>query len=99
MVQGPWDDPVMLPDPEILMQRSGAAAPLLDAVRNHGAPEAVRSAIERLTGSARSPSPPSGPAPAPPPPPSPRPAPALSAPPPTPRAPAPPPPGKPPNPT
>ena len=34
MVQGPWDDPIMLPDPEILMQRSGAAAPLLDAARN-----------------------------------------------------------------
>jgi AsmA protein len=65
MVQGPWDDPVMLPDPEILMQRSGAAAPLLDAVRNRGAPEAVRSAIERLTGSARSASPPSESAPAP----------------------------------
>jgi AsmA protein len=51
MVQGPWDDPIMLPDPEILIQRSGAAAPLLDAARNRAAPEAVRSAIERLTGS------------------------------------------------
>ncbi len=64
MVQGPWDDPIMLPDPEILMQRSGAAAPLLDAARNR-APEAVRSAIERLTGSARSAPPPSESVPAP----------------------------------
>jgi AsmA protein len=66
MVQGPWDDPIMLPDPEILMQRSGAAAPLLDAARNRGAPDAVRSAIERLTGTARpaAPTPETAPAPA-----------------------------------
>ncbi|KAB2882935.1 MAG: AsmA family protein [Pseudorhodoplanes sp.] len=50
VVQGPWDDPIMLPDPEILIRRSGAAAPLLDAVRDRRAREAVRSAIERLTG-------------------------------------------------
>lgn len=50
VVQGPWDDPIMLPDPQILIQRSGAAAPLLDAVRDRRAREAVRSAIERLTG-------------------------------------------------
>jgi AsmA protein len=48
MVQGPWDDPIMLPDPEIRLQRSGAAAPLLDAVRNRGASDAVRSALERF---------------------------------------------------
>jgi AsmA protein len=52
MVQGPWNDPIMLPDPESRIQRSGAAAPLLDAMRKHGAPAAVRSVIERLTGSA-----------------------------------------------
>jgi AsmA protein len=52
MVQGPWDDPVMLPDPLSRIQRSGAAAPLLDAIRNRGgARDAVRSAIERLKGS------------------------------------------------
>ncbi len=50
MVQGPWDDPIMLPDPEIRLQRSGAAAPLLDAVRNRGASDAVRSALERFKG-------------------------------------------------
>ncbi|HEY2183930.1 MAG TPA: AsmA family protein [Xanthobacteraceae bacterium] len=50
MVQGSWSDPIMLPDPQSRIERSGAAAPLLDALRNHGAPEQVRSAIERLTG-------------------------------------------------
>jgi AsmA protein len=50
IVQGSWDDPIMLPDPEALIQRSGAAAPLLNAVRDRRARDAVRSAIERLTG-------------------------------------------------
>ena len=52
IVQGSWDDPIMLPDPEALIRRSGAAAPLLDAVRNRRARDAVRSAIERMTGGA-----------------------------------------------
>ena len=30
VVQGPWDDPIMLPDPQSLIRRSGAAAPLLE---------------------------------------------------------------------
>ncbi len=34
VVQGPWDDPVMLPDAQTLIRRSGAGAPLLDAVRD-----------------------------------------------------------------
>jgi AsmA protein len=50
IVQGSWADPIMLPDPEALIQRSGAAAPLLNAVRDRRARDAVRSAIERLTG-------------------------------------------------
>jgi AsmA protein len=33
IVQGRWDDPIMLPDAQILIQRSGAAAPLLEALR------------------------------------------------------------------
>jgi AsmA protein len=33
-VQGSWDDPLVLPDAQSLIQRSGAAAPLLNAVRN-----------------------------------------------------------------
>jgi AsmA protein len=50
MVQGPFSDPTMLPDPLSRMQRSGAAAPLLDAVRNRDSREAVRSVIERFRG-------------------------------------------------
>jgi len=50
IVQGSWDDPIMLPDAEALIRRSGAAAPLLDAVRDRRARDSVRSAIERLTG-------------------------------------------------
>ncbi len=53
VVQGSWDDPIMLPDAEALLRRSGAAAPLLNAVhdRRH-ARETVRSLIDRLTGGA-----------------------------------------------
>jgi AsmA protein len=34
IVQGPWHDPLVWPDVQALIKRSGAAAPLLDAVRN-----------------------------------------------------------------
>jgi AsmA protein len=50
VVQGSWDDPIMLPDAEALIRRSGAAAPLLDAIREQHARDKVRSVIERLTG-------------------------------------------------
>jgi AsmA protein len=50
VVQGPWDNPIMLPDTEILIRRSGAAAPLLNAVRDRRNRDAIRSAIDRLTG-------------------------------------------------
>src|SRR5262249_50717754 len=53
MVQGPWDDPIILPDPQSRIQRSGAAAPILESVRRNG-PAAVRSMIDRLTGAAPS---------------------------------------------
>jgi AsmA protein len=59
MVQGPWDDPIILPDPQSRIQRSGAAQPILDAVRNRSARDSVRSAIERLTGATSDPSAPS----------------------------------------
>jgi AsmA protein len=49
-VQGSWDDPIMLPDPDALLRRSGAAAPLIDAIREQRARDRVRAAIERLTG-------------------------------------------------
>ncbi len=50
IVQGTWDDPIMLPDAEALIRRSGAAAPLLRAMRERSARDSVRSAIDRLTG-------------------------------------------------
>jgi AsmA protein len=37
MVRGPWDDPLLLPDVQVLMNRSGAAAPLLETIRNRAA--------------------------------------------------------------
>jgi AsmA protein len=52
MVQGSWDDPIILPDPQSRIQRSGAAQPILDAVRSRTNRDSVRSAIERLTGAA-----------------------------------------------
>jgi len=51
VVRGPWDDPIMLPDPQSLIRRSGAAAPLLDAAKAHNASDAVRSVINQLFGS------------------------------------------------
>jgi AsmA protein len=50
VVQGPWDDPLVFPDPESLIRRSPGAAPLLDAVRDRKTRDAVRSVIERFTG-------------------------------------------------
>jgi AsmA protein len=62
MVQGPWEDPIMLPDPQSRIERSGAARPILDALKDRDTREAVRSAIERLTGAgAARPSQPPGP--------------------------------------
>jgi AsmA protein len=43
MVQGSWDDPIMLPDPLSRIQRSGAAAPLLDAIRERAHRNGARS--------------------------------------------------------
>jgi AsmA protein len=50
VVQGSWDDPIMLPDTQALLQRSPVASPLLEAVKNRNTRDTVRSAIERLTG-------------------------------------------------
>jgi AsmA protein len=55
VVQGPWDDPLIFPDPDILIRRSPASAPLLDAVRDKKTRDAVQSVIERLTGAAKKP--------------------------------------------
>jgi AsmA protein len=55
VVQGPWDDPLIFPDPESLIRRSPASAPLLDAVKDRKTRDAVRSALERFTGSGAKP--------------------------------------------
>jgi AsmA protein len=62
VVQGSWDDPIMLPDTQSLILRSPVASPLLNAVKNRNTRDTVRSAIERLTGGAVSPSGPAPPA-------------------------------------
>ena len=48
VVQGRWDDPIMLPDAQSLIRRSGAAAPLLDSIKGRTAGDAVRSVIDQL---------------------------------------------------
>jgi AsmA protein len=53
VVQGPWDDPLIFPDPESLIRRSPASAPLLDAVKDRKTRDAVRSVLERFTGGGR----------------------------------------------
>jgi AsmA protein len=57
VVQGPWDDPLIFPDPESLIRRSPASAPLLDAVKDRKTRDAVRSVLERLTGGVQKPEP------------------------------------------
>jgi AsmA protein len=58
VVQGPWDDPLIFPDPESLIRRSPASAPLLDAVKDRKTRDAVRSVIERFTGGGKKAAPP-----------------------------------------
>jgi len=55
VVQGPWDDPMVWPDPQILIKRSGAAQPLLDAVRNRLKREPARPPADSPTGEATPP--------------------------------------------
>ncbi|MGO9358376.1 MAG: AsmA family protein, partial [Xanthobacteraceae bacterium] len=50
VIQGPWDDPLVLPDSDALIRRSPASAPLLDAVRDNRTRDAVRSVIDRFKG-------------------------------------------------
>jgi AsmA protein len=50
VIQGPWDDPLIFPDPESLIRRSPGAAPLLDAMKDRKTRDAVRSVLERFTG-------------------------------------------------
>src|SRR5207244_1737970 len=64
VVQGPWDDPLIFPDSESLIRRSPASAPLLDAVKDRKTRDAVRSVLERFTGSVPKPAAPDAVAPA-----------------------------------
>jgi AsmA protein len=57
VVQGPWSDPIMLPDPQSLIRRSGAAAPLLNAAKSYNASDAVRSVIDQLLAAPPTPAP------------------------------------------
>jgi len=50
LINGSWENPYLLPDPEALIRHSGATAPLLDAVRGRAAREAMRNVIETVTG-------------------------------------------------
>jgi AsmA protein len=50
VVQGPWDDPLIFPDPESLIRRSPVTEPLLEAVKDKKTRDAVKSVIERFTG-------------------------------------------------
>jgi AsmA protein len=58
VVQGPWDDPLVFPDPESLIRRSPGAAQLLDSLKDTKARDAVKSVIERFTGGGARPAPP-----------------------------------------
>jgi AsmA protein len=64
VVQGPWDDPLIFPDPDSLIRRSPASAPLLDAVKDKKTRDAVRSVLERFTGGGARPAAPDATAPA-----------------------------------
>jgi AsmA protein len=64
VIQGPWDDPLIFPDPESLIRRSPASAPLLDAVKDRKTRDAVRSVLERFTGGGAKPAVPDAVAPA-----------------------------------
>src|SRR5262249_34199208 len=67
VVIGPWESATPLPDPSSLIRRSGAAAPLLDAVRDRKTRDAVRSALGPAGGAEAPPGGRRGPPPPPPP--------------------------------
>ena len=51
VVQGPWEDPLIFPaDPVSLIKRSPVTAPLLDAIKDPKAHDAVRSVLEHFGG-------------------------------------------------
>lgn len=50
VVQGPWDDPLIFPDSDILIRRSTFTAPLLNSLKDQKTRDKVQSVIDRLTG-------------------------------------------------
>jgi AsmA protein len=64
VVQGPWDDPLIFPDPESLIRRSPASAPLLESLKDRKTRDAVKSVIDRFTGGGVKPAAPAAGAPA-----------------------------------
>jgi AsmA protein len=50
VVQGPWDDPLVFPDPDSLIRRSPGASQLLESLKDSKARDAVKSVLDRLTG-------------------------------------------------
>jgi AsmA protein len=48
MVQGPWDNPMIFPDPQTLIQRSRVTGPLLDALQDKKTRDAVQEVLKRL---------------------------------------------------
>lgn len=57
VVQGPWDDPLIFPDSDILIRRSQGAAPLLDSLKDRKTRDAVKAVIDRLSGGRKTPDP------------------------------------------
>jgi AsmA protein len=55
VVQGAWDDPIVLPDPQALIRRSPSGTQLLDSLRDRRTRDAVSDAIKRITGGAAQP--------------------------------------------
>lgn len=50
VIQGPWEDPLIFPDSDILIRRSPVTAPLLDSLKQNKTRDAVKAVIDRLTG-------------------------------------------------
>src|SRR5882757_4600415 len=55
VVQGPWDDPLVFPDPDSLIRRSPGAAQLLDSLKDSKARDTVKELLGRFTGGAAKP--------------------------------------------
>ena len=55
VVQGPWDDPLIFPDSDMLIRRSPASAPLLDSLKDRKTRDALKAVIDRLQGGRKAP--------------------------------------------